>query len=141
VSILVALRRVLMPVIVILCGVAALATAQETGAPSREAIERGRATYRQYCAPCHGNNGRGDAPGAGAMKPRPTNLTRLTRQSGTFPAARVEAALKGTDQTQAHSSGMMVWRAFFLADDNGDEAAANVRVKDVVAFIASIQSK
>jgi mono/diheme cytochrome c family protein len=128
-------------VLVVLCGVASFANAQETAGPSREAIERGRTTYRQYCSACHGNNGRGDAPGAGEMKPRPTNLTRLTRQYGTFPAERIDATLKGSDQTKAHSSAMMVWRAFFLADAKGDEAVANVRVKDVTAFLASIQSK
>lgn len=140
VSIFVEARRVLMLVLVVLCGVTPVVDAQPDG-PSREAIDRGRTTYRQYCASCHGNSGRGDAPGSAQMKPRPTNLTRLTRQYGTFPAERIEATLKGTDRTTSHSSAMMVWRAFFLADAKGDEAAANMRVKDVTAFIASIQSK
>ena len=141
VSIFVEARRVLMLVLVVLCGVTSVVDAQQPAGPGREAIDRGRTTYRQYCASCHGNSGRGDAPGSAQMKPRPTNLTRLTRQYGTCPAERIEATLKGTDRTTSHSSAMMVWRAFFLADAKGDEAAANMRVKDVTAFIASIQSK
>jgi mono/diheme cytochrome c family protein len=124
-----------------LCCVTPLMANQEVAPPSREATERGRTTFRQYCGVCHGDSGKGDAPGAQAMKPPPTNLTTLTKRYRTFPAAQVEATLKGTDQTKAHSSGMMVWRAFFLADANGDEAVANARVRDVIAFIASIQPK
>jgi hypothetical protein len=75
------------------------------------------------------------------MKPQPANLTTLTKRYGVFPSDRVEPTLKGTDRTKAHSPGMMVWTALFLADANGDEVAANGRVPDVMAFIASLQSK
>jgi hypothetical protein len=46
--------------------------------------------------------------------------------------------LKRADETKAHAPGMMAWRALFLADANGNEAATNARVKD---FIASLQRK
>ena len=58
-----------------------------------------------------------------------------------FPTERVEATLKGTDQTKLHTPGMMVWKALFLADANGNETTANARMKDVIAFIGSLQAK
>ena len=42
----------------------------------------------------------------------------------------------------AHGSpGMMVWGAFLLADANGNQARADARISDLVAFIESIQVK
>jgi mono/diheme cytochrome c family protein len=38
-------------------------------------LEKGRGTYKVYCAACHGESGRGDGPGAGVMKPAPRDHT------------------------------------------------------------------
>jgi mono/diheme cytochrome c family protein len=140
-SILIAGRRVFVIVFVTIGCSAALVANQGTTAQSPGAIERGRTVFEQSCAVCHGKRGKGDAPGTSTMKPRPTDLTMLTRRYGAFPADRVEATLKGTDRTQAHTPGMTVWKALFLADANGNETTANARVKDVVAFIASLSAK
>ena len=133
-------QDVMIVIVTIGCS-AALATSQGGTAPTRGAIERGRAVYEQNCATCHGKRGKGDAPGASTMKPPPTDLTMLTRRHGAFPAERVEATLKGTDQTKAHTPGMTAWKALFLADANGNEATADAHVKEVIAFIASLQAK
>ena len=133
-------QDVMIVIVTIGCS-AALATSQGGTAPTRGAIERGRAVYEQNCATCHGKRGKGDAPGASTMKPPPTDLTMLTRRHGAFPAERVEATLKGTDQTKAHTPGMTAWKALFLADANGNETTADAHVKDVIAFIASLQAK
>ena len=133
-------QDVMIVIITIGCS-AALATSQGGTAPTRGAIERGRAVFEQNCATCHGKRGKGAAPGASTMKPPPTDLTMLTRRHGAFPAERVEATLKGTDQTKAHTPGMTAWKALFLADANGNETTADAHVKDVIAFIASLQAK
>jgi hypothetical protein len=91
---------------------------------------------------CHGEQGRGNGPAASALTPRPTNLSTLSRKSGTFPAAHVQASLKGTDPVVAHGiPGMMVWGALFLADANGSQAKADARISDLVKFVESIQTK
>jgi mono/diheme cytochrome c family protein len=38
-------------------------------------IARGEIVYTQYCAPCHGNSGRGDGPKGVTLNPRPADLT------------------------------------------------------------------
>ena len=108
-SILIAGHRMLLIVIVAMGGIVPLVASQGASASNRGAIERGRATYEQNCATCHGNRGKGDAPGTAAMKPRPTDLTTLTKQYGAFPAERVEATLKGTDSMKAHTPGPSTW--------------------------------
>jgi len=108
--------------------------------PVSQAVATGATAYYGYCAVCHGERGKGDGPAAGALTPRPTDLTRLTPRAGTFPAAHVTSVLKGTDPVVAHGTpAMMVWGPLFLADANGNQAAADARISALVQFIASIQ--
>jgi mono/diheme cytochrome c family protein len=136
--------RVCAPIVVAAFGALSLvstATLAQTATPER-AVDRGKAMFRESCAACHGANGKGDGPASDAMKRRPTNLTTLARQQGGFRASELEASIKGTSQVVAHGSpGMMVWGALFLADANGNQAKADARISDLVAFIESIQGK
>jgi mono/diheme cytochrome c family protein len=38
-------------------------------------LHRGHETYERYCAPCHGERGKGDGPGAAVFKPPPRDHT------------------------------------------------------------------
>jgi mono/diheme cytochrome c family protein len=108
--------------------------------PALTPLQRGKASYQDRCAVCHGDHGKGDGPAADALRAKPTNLATLRKVNGSFPAARIEASIKGTDPVVAHGiPGMMVWGAFFLADANGDQAGADVRIRDVVTYIKSLQ--
>ncbi len=61
---------------------------------------------------------------------------------GAFPAARVEADVKGTSAVIAHGiPGMMIWGATFPADADGNQGVADARIADLVQFIESIQRK
>jgi len=110
--------------------------------PSSDAVARGKTTFLDSCAVCHGDKGRGDGPAAPALKPRPADLSRLAKQYGEFPAAHVTATLNGTATVIAHGNpGMMIWQAIFLAQDAGNQEKADARIADVVAYIESIQRK
>ena len=37
--------------------------------------EKGKTLFAQYCASCHGASGKGDAPVAAALNPKPRDLT------------------------------------------------------------------
>lgn len=41
---------------------------------SAEVIAAGRTTYRERCAACHGERGRGDGPAGAALDPKPADL-------------------------------------------------------------------
>jgi len=115
-------------------------TAQKPGLSA--AVVRGEVTFRDHCAVCHGTHGKGDGPVAAALTPRPTDLAGLSKRTGTFPAAQLTGALKGTDPVVAHGvSTMRIWGVFFSADANGDPKQADRRISDVVEFIRSIQEK
>ena len=97
-----------------------------------------------YCASCHGRDGKGGGRTAPALKVPPTDLTTLAeRNKGIFPAARVEAVLKGTEKlsTPAHgSSDMPVWGPIFRGLDTRAEVNES-RIGNLVKYIESIQAK
>ncbi len=47
------------------------------------AIEKGKAIFKQQCAMCHGNKGRGDGMAGMSLTPRPANLTSAKVQEQT----------------------------------------------------------
>ena len=64
----------------------------------------GRALYDQYCASCHGRDGAGDGPSAGALTKRPADLTRIAeRNGGVFPTIRVMSVIDGYTRRNDHS--------------------------------------
>jgi len=115
-------------------------SAQTTANPA--AVERGRMLFDQHCALCHGKGGKGDGPAASTLNKRPTNVTLMQKRHGAFFAAQAESAIRGTNPVVAHGApGMMVWGAILRANARGDEAAVDARVRDLLAFIESIQEK
>ena len=57
-------------------GVPAEALAVENPIPTSDSsIAAGAATYTQFCVICHGNEGKGDGPGAAALNPKPADFS------------------------------------------------------------------
>ena len=75
----------------------------------------GRDLYLRHCASCHGVAGKGDGPAAGAMEPRPNDLTRLReRYGGQHPLREIMSAIDGRRPVRAHGdSDMPVWGIVF----------------------------
>lgn len=44
-------------------------------------IKSGKVLYQAYCAPCHGNNGKGDGPAATSLHPKPADHTSAAVQA------------------------------------------------------------
>jgi mono/diheme cytochrome c family protein len=106
---------------------------------------RGRVAFRLYCASCHGAAAQGDGPVAAYLKTTPVDLTGLAaRNSGTFPVERVRASIDGRELDTAPSHGprdMPVWGMSFQdpAKDTDQEADAQARIDDLIAFLQSLQ--
>lgn len=106
----------------------------------------GEALYRQYCASCHGTNGKGDGTIAGELKKPPTDLTQLARQAGgQFDEAAVIAVIDGQRLVAAHGPrAMPVWGVVFdeeLSDQSYSGYTVLLRARVLSDYLRSIQEK
>jgi mono/diheme cytochrome c family protein len=101
----------------------------------------GQALYREYCAVCHGEQGKGDGPMARALKSPPADLTRIAiRNGGTFPLKKVERIISGDSPVEAgHGTREMpVWGPIF-SQIAWDVDLGNIRVANLAKYIESLQ--
>jgi mono/diheme cytochrome c family protein len=109
----------------------------------RQAIEEGRLLFGIYCSNCHGPAGRGDGPSARSLKPRPPDLTILSRDNdGEFPLARVLLNIDGRSRVPGHSKGRMpIWGLNLQeADaDTNQEGAVRDKIQRLIEYLKSIQ--
>jgi mono/diheme cytochrome c family protein len=100
----------------------------------------GKDSYAMYCAPCHGDTGRGDGPVAQALRTRPADLTTLTqRNDGSFPRDRVRDLVSGTARPlAAHgTTEMPVWGPMFRTFESN--ARVRERIENLLTYVESIQ--
>ena len=103
----------------------------------------GAQIFRDYCAACHGTDGKGDGPAAPALRHAPPDLTLLAhRNGGKFPRDRVKAIIAGQEQSvAAHGSREMpVWGPVFHVVER-DMDLGEVRLDNVTHFVESLQHK
>lgn len=134
---------------VVACALAFTGTATTIGAAQaaadrqEHALTAGVDTYRQFCAPCHGADGKGKGPVAPILLTPPSDLTTIRqRHKGDFPFAALEETLMLAEwrPITAHGSEQMpVWGAVFRSMDT-DPALVKARVATLLAYIDSIQS-
>ena len=103
----------------------------------------GKDMYVQYCATCHGKDGKGDGPAAKAMKTAPGDLTKLASlNGGTFPEVKVARLIEGADEISAHGSrDMPVWGRLFHEMEASGSTTAKLRISNLTAYLKSIQAK
>ena len=102
---------------------------------------KGSDLFQAYCASCHGIDAKGRGPVAPALKARVPDLTLLSRRNrGRFPEAHVREAISGGQIVAAHGSREMpIWGPIFHQVE-GDQDWGNVRLENLVKYLASIQS-
>jgi mono/diheme cytochrome c family protein len=103
----------------------------------------GAQIFRSYCATCHGADGKGQGPVAGALKHPPSDLTMISRRNGgRFPRDRVKGIIAGQKQSiSAHGSREMpVWGPVFHEVER-DQDWGEVRLENVTTFVQSLQQK
>ena len=96
--------------------------------------------YKEFCAVCHGVDGRGTGPAASALKSQPTDLTTIARRSNNkYPDLKIQQIIKGDPNIPAHgSSDMPTWGNIFKSiSANG--AFGEMRVNALVDYLKTIQ--
>ena len=129
-------RLALIVLPVLLLGPAVRATAQT---PTSSLT--GDATYRLYCASCHGSRGHGDGPLASTLRRTPRDLTTLAASNGGhFPADLVAQVIDGRKPAKGHGGGEMpVWGDAFSRSDEHTPVAD--RIGRVVRYLESLQGR
>jgi mono/diheme cytochrome c family protein len=102
----------------------------------------GKEMFNEYCAVCHGQDGKGGGPAATALKKKPTDLTQLTvHNNGKFPDTRVARYIEGDDKVDAHGTrDMPMWGGIFKSMSGSDEIT-RMRVSNLTSYIKSMQAK
>ena len=106
-------------------------------------VPSGKAMYKQYCAACHGADGKGRGPAASSLNTRPSDLTTLAkRHDGKFPYDYVTRVLRFGLGFSAHgSSAMPVWGLIFQYLNSYDKSAVRQRIKNLCDYLESMQEK
>ena len=103
----------------------------------------GKEMFAQYCAPCHGAEGKGNGPAASAMKAPTTDLTQLAKtHGGKYPADLVASTLRFGSGPAAHGSpDMPVWGPLFHSLDKYNDTIVQQRISNLVKYIEDLQAK
>ena len=108
---------------------------------SRTSAASGIEMYSQYCAACHGTDGKGDGPAAPALKKPPTNLTQLAkRNGGSFPELKVLNILTSGDVVAHGSKDMPVWGSVLKSLDSS-ASVLQLRLTNLTFHLKSMQAK
>src|SRR5690349_7961828 len=104
-------------------------------------VPHGRQIYKDYCAACHGSEGKGNGPVARSLRKAPSDLTTLAkRHGGAFPEEYVTNVLRfGLGFSSHGSSEMPVWGPIFQYLEHYNEAAVRQRIKNLCEYLESIQ--
>jgi mono/diheme cytochrome c family protein len=116
---------------------------EQKPAARRTSAASGKEIFVKYCVSRHGTDGAGNGPAAVAMKTPPPDLTTLARRhEGKYPAGYVGALLKFGHSLASHGSeDMPVWGLRFKELDPVRDPTGQQHIDDLVAYIASIQTK
>jgi len=108
---------------------------------NKTAPNDGKQMYTNYCAPCHGENGKGSGPAASALKSRPTNLTLLSKNNnGKFPDAHVVTVLQfGVNEPAHGSANMPVWGPILGNMNRSNSQDKQLRISNLARYLESIQ--
>jgi mono/diheme cytochrome c family protein len=103
----------------------------------------GKQMYSNYCAPCHGTDGRGHGPAASALKTPPTDLTGLTKNNhGKYPDFHVAAILQFGSDVPAHGSAEMPAWGPILGNMNRTTGQEKLlRISNLSHYLESIQAR
>lgn len=137
----------------LMAGAEAVAAAGATGSPLVSegiSLALGQRDYRNYCAACHGPEGKGDGTLGEFLTLAVPDLTRLSKlNAGQFPAERVTEVIDGRADVKVHGlRDMPVWGDWFNAeaisqdtDRDTREIIVQDRIRSLVSYIESIQEK
>jgi mono/diheme cytochrome c family protein len=106
--------------------------------------DQGKQFYMQYCASCHGKDGRGNGPVSSYLKIKVPNLTLLKKNNkGIYPLSKVMSAIDGSRAVRAHGDREMpVWGEIFRKEAEPakyTELTSLLKTKMIAEYVATLQ--
>jgi len=103
--------------------------------------DSGAQMYKDYCAVCHGIDGKGDGPAMEFLKAPPPSLRTLAKTNGgKFPDTKLTAVLHFGSGNKAHgTSDMPFWGPMFRSEGGHDIAA--LRIANLNKHVETLQDK
>jgi mono/diheme cytochrome c family protein len=104
----------------------------------------GKSEFINYCASCHGSDGKGNGPIVHFLKRKPKDLTQLTKENGNvFPFERIWGVFDGTYTMAEHgSTEMPIWGYKFVREaqlENQPNTTAKAKALDIILYLQVIQ--
>jgi mono/diheme cytochrome c family protein len=101
---------------------------------NKTAPNNGKEMYKNYCAPCHGEDGKGNGPVASSLKARPSDLTELAKNNnGKFPDTHIVAILQ--------FATMPVWGPILGTMNKSNIQDKQLRISNLTRYLQTIQAQ
>jgi mono/diheme cytochrome c family protein len=102
--------------------------------------DSGSAMFKEYCAVCHGLEGKGDGPAVEYLKTPPPNLRNLAKaHDGKYPDDLVISTLRfGTGKREHGTADMPLWGPLFRSRDG---SVSELRIHNLNSHIKTLQDK
>lgn len=98
----------------------------------------GRKLFLQYCVTCHGTDAKGTGPTAKLLKKAPADLTKIEKENGKFPFARIQRVISGEDMLESHGTrDMPVWGTYLRRKVGA--SFATLEIYNLTKYIETIQ--
>jgi mono/diheme cytochrome c family protein len=109
----------------------------------KASAQSGKEDYRNYCAACHGLDGKGKGTWNGTKVP---DLTQLSRENGgKFPVEEIHKVIDGRSQARWHQRQrkMPYWGEVFSMENEPPASKAKIeaRINAIVSYIQGFQEK
>lgn len=104
-------------------------------------VDAGKEMYSSYCAPCHGENGKGYGPAAPALKKAVPDLTSLSaRNDGQYPKHLVFTLLSQHSALHPQvDSDMPDWYRAFVSLDRSCPVKSEMRARSIDRYVKTLQ--
>lgn len=112
---------------------------------SKTSAANGKQMFVNYCAPCHGVDGKGQGPVAATLKKQPANLALLSKNNGgKFPSNHIVSVLEFGSDTPSHGTAQMpVWGPMFghMDASNPGNNVSLLRISNLSEYLRALQAK
>jgi mono/diheme cytochrome c family protein len=97
--------------------------------------------FKNYCATCHGKDGKGDGPLASQLRFAPADLTLFAKRNGGYSTDLVFRIIDGRKALKGHGGpDMPVWGDVFKKTADGySEEKVKEKIDALVEFVKTLQ--